>query len=274
MASPADTPNEYLIRVLALAHEEFDDAYDSLVADDEPGRKDIRDANPSRVISTLGRVASVASGLVFGKLHPRNPVWANADVDTRIDWWVDRVGTAAAALAAVPNAGGVVTSALDLDDLLGAAGQTAIINAVAREMGVTDRNEIVQTAAAVVLARRLTQTEIKSVLGDTRARAIAEPLPEPDVDPDKSMFAKLGSTARLIWRVATQVRALREDLHRRPHGGFLSRVVSKIPVVGAAGGFVGELTGVRRAATQARKSFAEHQRASRTKAALMPSVES
>ena len=100
MASPADTPNEYLIRVLALAHEEFDDAYDSLVADDEPGRKDIRDANPSRVISTLGRVASVASGLVFGKLHPRNPVWANADVDTRIDWWVDRVGTAAAALAA------------------------------------------------------------------------------------------------------------------------------------------------------------------------------
>ena len=261
MTTRATSDDEYAIRVLAVTAAEFDRVRKALSRDDEPGPDEIARAvggeeSQTGIVAGLAKVASTASRLVVGSVHPRHEGWDEADVDTRIDWWVDRVGTAAAALAAVPSAGGVVTGALALDDLLGAAGQLLVVNAVGRELGVTDRTALVQTSARIVLGREISREEIESVIGPGEPRPVAAPLPEPADEPDVTMFGRLGSTGRLIWRVATQVRELRGDLNERPQGGVVVRALSRIPVIGAAGGFLAERSGVKQAAAEARAAFA------------------
>ena len=52
-----------------------------------------------------------------------------------------------------------------------------------------------------------------------------------------------------MWRMGRALLAVEGELGKRPHGGRISRWLSLLPVVGVAGKYVGEWSGLRKAAT-------------------------
>lgn len=268
-----DNEDIEIIRVLAWASREFDRVRDRLIADDEPGPAEIAEAVPDEedgdtergILATAATavlgVAKAAVNLATGSVHPKDDDWLKADLDTRIDWWVQRFGTAVAALAALPSFGGAVVRASGIGDALGAAGQVLVVNAVAQEMGKTDTAEQVVAAARIVMDKHLNVAKVRQILGDDLD---GDGLPDGDIDTEKdvpegerpSLIERLGSTAKLIRRVARQIRGLGNDLDKRPQGGWFVKSVANLPAVGLAGGFLAERSGVSTAAKEAREAFA------------------
>lgn len=260
-----------VVRILAFAAREFDRAHDILVADDEPGEREVAPAARAdadadgqhrrkkgpvrRLLGVAGGVARAAGRVVTGSVHPRHPGWEEASVDERVEWWVDRFGTAAAALAAVPGLGGRIGRLTSVGDVAGASAQVLVVNAVAVEMGITDVGHRVAVAGRIVLGRELD------------AGAVREELNAPDSEPDddapgdapqerQGPLAHVGRSAALVWRVATRIRSLRSDLGERPQGGLVSRAISNLPAVGAIGAFLSERKGISTAAERAKSAFA------------------
>jgi hypothetical protein len=56
--------------------------------------------------------------------------------------------------------------------------------------------------------------------------------------------------ARTVWRLAAAFRDLQDLLASRPRGGFVTRSLAKVPVVGVAGGWLDERGGIRKAADE------------------------
>lgn len=266
-----------MIQTLAFAAREFDRLYDSLVSQEEPGPEEVAD-DPSTIADpeqaeqaerrkggALRTAASLAAGVarfgvqaVTGTVHPRAEEWAGTDVEARIDWWQGRLSTAVAALAALPSATGRLGSALGVVDAIGAAGQILMVNAVGREVGA-DRAQRVRVSAKVALGEIVPPAEIDDVLagGDEEIDQAVAGEDEARVDAeDGSRLGRLGQTARLVRTVAGRVRHLRSSLGERQKGGFLARVASNLPIVGAAGGFLAERGGMKRAADAAHREFA------------------
>lgn len=285
--------NDSLIRVLAWTSREFDEVRDRLVGTDEPGpdevdgglspepltpQSDVADnetaphGSDGEDDGVLASVKSAVSGVtskaadaadavrraVVGSVHPAHEDWSETDIDTRIDWWVERLGTAAAALASLPSFGGAFVRATGLGDALGGAGQVLIVNAVAQELGITDPARHVVESARIVLGRELDIDEVRRVLDQ------GEDLPEHQAleqeaqvleDEAPSRLERLGSTALLLRRVARQFRQIGDDLDKRPQGGWFLNAVANLPAVGAAAGFLAERSGVRTAAETAAESF-------------------
>lgn len=262
-----------VVRILAFAAREFDRAHDILVTDDEPGEQEVAPASKShadddddgprrgklapvrRLLGVAGGVARAAGRVVTGTVHPRHPGWDEASVDERVEWWVDRFGTAAAALAAVPGLGGRIGRMTSAGDVAGASAQVLVVNAVAREMGITDVGHRVAVAGRIVLGRELD------------AGAVREELNAPDAEPEddapgdapeerQGPLAHVGRSAALVWRVARRIHSLRSDLDERPQGGLVSRAISNLPAVGALGAFLSERKGIATAAEQAKSAFA------------------
>lgn len=256
-----------IVRVLAFAAREFDRARDFLIGEDEPGEQEAN-ASPQpdpaekprkgparRAIGVVGTAARTAGRLATGSVHPRHPDWDNAALQDRIDWWVQRFGTATSAIAAVPGLGGRLGRITAAGDVVGASAQVLIVNAVAREAGVLDLDRRVATAARIVLGRDLDLAAVSTAVNDPEAQAadtVAGDAPEEKT----GLLGRVGRTATLVWRVAKEVARLRSDLGKRPQGGLFSRTLSNLPAVGVAGAFLSERRGISRAATQARESFA------------------
>ncbi|MDO5627156.1 MAG: hypothetical protein Q4G43_02435 [Mobilicoccus sp.] len=274
-----------VVHMLAFAGREFDRVHDLLVGDDEPGEDEVvagmrEDGEPTTadeqdsdegtdhddesdersgpVASALrvaGAVVGTAGRLVTGSVHPRHDDWENAPLDDRIDWWVGRFGTAAAALAAIPGLGGKIGRLTQIGDVVGAAAQILVVHAVGREMGVTDLAPRVTAAANVVLGHDLTVEDVAGELDGPDTE------PDPDAPGDApeektGVLRRVGRTAALVWRVANRIRRLRSDLGNRQQGGFLVRAISNLPGLGAAGAFFSERKGIRRAADKAAERYA------------------
>lgn len=265
-----------MIQTLAFASREFDRLYDALVTQEEPGPEEVAD-DPAEAADraqaeqaqerkggALRTAASLAAGVarfgaerVTGTVHPRAQEWTGTDVEARIDWWQGRLSTAVAALAALPSATGRLGSVLGVVDAIGAAGQILMANAVGREVGA-DRAERIRVAAEVALGQTVPPAEIDDVLagGDEEIDQAVAGQDEAQVDAeDGSRVGRLGQTARLVRTVAGRVRHLRSSLSERQKGGFLARVAANLPIVGAAGGFLAERGGMKRAADAAHREF-------------------
>lgn len=255
------------VRVLAFAGREFDRVRDLLVGDDEPGQQQVAESVEAdesvdddergaarKLLGAIGTVAATAGRVVTGSVHPRHDDWAATSLDDRIDWWVGRFGTAAAALAAVPGLGGKVGKLVGIDDVVGASAQILVVNAVAREMGVSDLGERVAVAGRIVLGHELDPEAVSTALADPDAQ------PEDDAPGEAPKektgpLARVGRTAQLLWRVARRIQSMRSDLDNRRKGGLFSRALSNLPAVGALGAFVSERKGISRAADDARSAF-------------------
>ena len=195
--------------------------------------------------------AAVATGRALAGVHPRHTEWATASLDARIAWWVQRFGTAAAALAAVPGLLGRLGRVSGVGDVLGAAAQILIVNAVARELGVEDIPRRVVVAADIVLGRQLDRGTVLRALEDESHDAHRPP----DADDGIEAPRRLGRTATLIWQVARDLRRVNKDLDNRPGAGRFVALMRNLPAVGAASAFAYERRGIARAADQARDAF-------------------
>lgn len=268
------TEDRRLAQALAFASREFDRAVDLLVGSDEPGEQEVRAAagkevepaakreKPEKkgglVRQGLGAVAGVGRGvwrIVTGSVHPRHENWEAADLDSRIDWWVDRFGTAGAAVAAVPGLAGRLGRVVAIGDFVGAATQILVVNAVAHEMGVDSLDRRVAVAARIVLARDLNTGELAGALDPDEAQPEAD-APGEAPEERRGPIRFLGSTAALVWRVAQRVWRLRSDLGNRRQGGAVLRLLTNLPAVGAPAAFLSERSGASRAARDARAAFA------------------
>ena len=169
---------------------------------------------------------------------PGTASWEKASDDERAQWWVTRIGALNTIAVAFPGIFGVLLNRLPIqDDVLGFANQAVVLVAVAREHGVTNRSDQVDLLASVLCRR---ETDAPAVLADTARSDSA------DSESVWLPFALIGA----LWRTARTVRALSDELDKRPGPGSTYSLLGNIPVVGAVAGYLGERGALVRAAKQ------------------------
>ncbi|MCU1684259.1 MAG: hypothetical protein JWQ81_4998 [Amycolatopsis sp.] len=204
------------------------------------------------------------NGLTSVKV-PGTAAWAAMDVEQRTDWWVNRVGRFTALLTSIPGLGGALADRLPVQDTLGAASQGLLLCAIAGERGVVEVTDRVRLIAWVLFDRDI----------DPAVAAGAHELSEKDTGEDTGEDAENAETARLteelaesekkhgkitlkasvgtLWRLGRSLLGIVEELEKRPRGRFYHRILGMLPVVGMAGDYFGERSGLKKVAKRARK---------------------
>lgn len=167
---------------------------------------------------------------------PGTEAWDDMDTQARIDWWVHRVGAVNNVAVAFPGFLGWIADRLPVQDLLGFTNQAMVLIAVAREHGVTDHDQVVRLLAAVLCRRNL---DVDS--------------PVPEEDPPKSDQGVVD----VLWGAVGVLRAVGDELAKRPHPRWLFRYLGMVPAVGVVADYVGEYGALNRAAQQGQKWITE-----------------
>lgn len=186
--------------------------------------------------------------MVAGLEAPGTAAWAAMNAPERTHWWVRRVGRFTTLIAAVPGIGGALANRLPVSAVLGAAGQGLLLVAIAGEHGVRDEDSLIQLLGAVLFRRELRVSEpdaAADAAADDQAAELTGDLADPDTTPT------LVRVGRAVWRLGRALFAVEDELDRRPHGNFLHAGLGMLPVVGALGKYLGEWSGLKKAARQA-----------------------
>lgn len=183
---------------------------------------------------------------------PGTAAWAAMEVPARTRWWVRRVGRFTTLLAAVPGLGGALAKRLPVSAVVGAAGQGMLLVAIAGEHGVQDEDELVGLLGAVLFRRELAvqgPSAADDAEADTRAAELTGDLAQP-----QPTIARVG---RAVWRLGRALLAVEGELGKRPHGNVFHEGLSWLPVVGAVGKYLGEWSGLKKAAREAERRLAQ-----------------
>lgn len=181
---------------------------------------------------------------------PGSAAWAQLDVHGRSNWWVRRVGRLTSLVAAVPGFGGAITSRLPITTALGAVAQGLVLVAVADEHGLHDEADVVALLGAVLFRRDLTPTPRGELSATTDAAVDARAAElTGDLRPEADEAPIVQRVVGAVWRMGRALLAVDEELDKRPRGGRIARWVSLLPVVGVAGKYFGEWSGLKKAAT-------------------------
>jgi hypothetical protein len=153
-------------------------------------------------------------------------------MDDRIDWWVHRVGAVNTVIVAFPGVLGAVADRLPLQDLFGYTSQAIVLCAVAREHGIFEHEQQVRLLAGVLSGRNLASNRPS------------------DVPPSESSTVPRtpAGVAQGLWRLAGLMRAITDELAKRPHPKGFYRVLGMLPGVGAVADYLGEYGALVRAA--------------------------
>lgn len=193
------------------------------------------DGAVDKIQDTLARVLNIAD-------VPGASSWDDMDLDGRVNWWVRRVGALNTIAVAFPGFLGVIADRLPIQDLLGFANQAIVLCAVAREHGVTDRQEHVRLLASVLCDRELTPGTVPD-----------------DTDGEFIQFsATPAGVVRALWSLAGLLNAISDELARRPHPRAVFHVLGMLPVVGAVVDYFGEFGALQRAAKAGQTWIAQH----------------
>jgi hypothetical protein len=174
---------------------------------------------------------------------PGTKGWDELDLDDRVNWWVRRVGALDTIVVAFPGTFGVIADRLPVQDFLGFANQAIVLCAVARESGVTDRHEQVRLLGAVMCDRDL-------------GRQAAPPVDIPEPSPRDWSPVGLGKS---LWQLAGLMRAIGDELVKRPRPRSIFRYLGMLPAAGAVADYLGEYGALVRASKQGRRWIAQHQ---------------
>ncbi|MEV6827258.1 hypothetical protein [Amycolatopsis sp. NPDC051102] len=231
----------------------------------------LRDADPFGLQARAGTdLAGVESGLkaklingVTSMKVPGTEAWARMTGYDRSSWWMNRVGRFAALLTAIPGLGGALTDRVPVQDTVGAASQGLLLCAVAGEYGVTDVGTRVRLIASVLFGRDIAPA-LAAGHDDAAEAAAAARLTE-DLTAAERHHGKatIGAAAGTLWRLGRSLRELTEELEKRPRGRLLHRAIGKVPVVGVAGNYLSERSGLRDTWQRAHGWLTEHAPASR-----------
>lgn len=185
---------------------------------------------------------------------PGTAAWAGMDVPARSRWWVRRVGRFTTLIAAVPGLGGALANRLPVSKAVGAAGQGLLLVAIAGEHGVRDEDELVRLLGTVLFRRDLAvsgASTTEDAAADARAAELTGDLAKSESTPT------LARVARAVWRLGRALFAVENELDKRPHGNLLHEGIGMFPVVGALGKYLGEWSGLKKAAREAEKLLAK-----------------
>jgi hypothetical protein len=181
---------------------------------------------------------------------PGTAAWAAMTPPERSRWWVRRVGRFTTLVAAVPGIGGALANRLPVSAALGAVGQGLLLVAIAGEYGVRDEDELVALLGSVLFRRDLV-VERPDAAADAEARTRATELTGDLAVPGER--PTLQRVAGAMWRLARALFAVEDELDKRPHGNRFHAGLGMLPVVGAVGKYLGEWSGLKRAAREAEK---------------------
>jgi hypothetical protein len=130
-----------------------------------------------------------------------------------------------------------------------------VLVAIAGEHGVSEdplagssiRTE--EEALVGLLGKILFRRDLVIGKPDAAADAMAEKqAAELTGDLDEPTASKVGTA---VWRLGRALLAVEGELDRRPHGNLLHEGLGMLPVVGAVGKYLGEWSGLKKAARQA-----------------------
>lgn len=184
---------------------------------------------------------------------PGTSAWASMTVAEREHWWVYRVGRFTTLVAAIPGLGGALAKTLPVSAAVGAAGQGMLLVAVAGEHGVTDEDALVSLLASVLFRRDITPAGTLTPEADAAADAEAAELTG-DLDGEgRGAGSTLRRVGSAVWRLGRALFAVEDELDKRPHGRFYHDWISFLPVVGVVGKYLGEWSGLKRAAANGRR---------------------
>jgi hypothetical protein len=204
--------------------------------------------------ATDGRAARVKRTLrtrvadrIASTRAPGTAAWKQMDMHARSNWWVRRVGRVTSLVAAVPGFGGAITSKLPVSSGLGAVAQGLVLCAIADEHDMHNEVDVVALLGAVMFRRDLcppARTEL-SRASDAAIDARAAELTGGLENEKKPTFKRLGGA---LWRMGRALLAIEGELGKRPRGGRITRWISLIPVIGVGGKYLGEWSGLKKAA--------------------------
>ncbi|MFI5588010.1 hypothetical protein ACIA5G_23355 [Amycolatopsis sp. NPDC051758] len=201
-------------------------------------------------------LAGVESGLKAKLIHgvtsvkvPGTAAWARMTGYDRSSWWMNRVGRFTALLTSIPGLGGALADRLPVQDALGTASQGLLLCAIAGEYGVTDVGTRVRLIAWVLFERDIDpdlaagkHPDHNEAAEADEAAKLTEELTESEKKHGKATVKAAAST---LWRLGRGLLAITGELEKRPRGNFLHRAIGMLPVVGAAGDYLGERSGLR-----------------------------
>jgi hypothetical protein len=191
---------------------------------------------------------------------PGTTAWADMDAEQRTDWWVNRVGRFTALIVSMPGLGGALADRLPVQDALGAASQGLLLCAIAGEHGITEVGARVRLVAWVLFDRDVDPQIAAGKFADYDASAedaeTAELTEEMTESSKKHGKITLKASARTLWRLGRLLLGITDELEKRPRGRFYHRALGMLPVVGMAGDYLGERSGLKRVAKRAGKWFA------------------
>ncbi|SDX75488.1 hypothetical protein SAMN05421504_103718 [Amycolatopsis xylanica] len=218
----------------------------------ERGKSELDDVEPSLRDKLLDGLTSVKV--------PGTAAWASMTVEERTHWWIHRVGRFTALVTSVPGLGGALADRLPIQDTLGAAAQGLLLCAIAGEHGVLDVGDRVRLIAWVLFDRDVDPVVAagKHAGHDVSEEdASTEQLTE-ELDESKKKHGKVTIKASLgtLWRLGRSLLGIVEELEKRPRGRFYHRAIGMLPVVGMAGDYLGERSGLKRVAKRADAWFA------------------
>ncbi len=195
--------------------------------------------------ATGARVLDAAAWVLNAIDVPGTRAWADMGLDDRVNWWVRRVGALDTIAVAFPGVFGAVADRLPLQDFLGFASQSIVLCAVARESGVTDRDQQVRLLGAVMCDRELD-------VQDGRA--------DEDAAGTESVHRDSGlkGLAQSLWQLAGLMRAIGAELVKRPRPRCVYRYLGMLPAAGALADYLGEYGALVRASKEGRRWIAQH----------------
>ncbi|WP_033293805.1 hypothetical protein [Amycolatopsis jejuensis] len=178
---------------------------------------------------------------------PGTAAWAGMDIDQRAGWWINRVGRLTALLTSIPGLGGALADRLPVQDTLGAASQGLVLCAIAGEYGVTDVESRVRLIASVLFEREIdagsaVASASSASSEDSETARLTEELDESRRKHGKVTVKAVGGT---LWRLGRSLWGITGELEKRPRGRWVHRALGMLPVVGAAGDYLGERSGLK-----------------------------
>jgi hypothetical protein len=184
---------------------------------------------------------------------PGTPAWGAMDVDQRVSWWIGRVGRLTSLLASVPGLGGALADRLPVQTTLGAAGQGLLLCAIAGEHGITDTGDRVRLLAAIMFDRRVDPALASGAPTPEEERVTAELTEDLSTSERKHGRLTVRAVGGTLWKLGRTLWGIQDELDKRPHGRFYHQALGMLPVVGMLGDYLGERSGLKRAAKAARK---------------------
>jgi hypothetical protein len=207
---------------------------------------------------------------------PGTAAWAAMTVDERVKWWVNRVGRITALLTSVPGLGGALADRFPVQDALGSASQGLLLCAIAGEHGVDDVADRVRLIAWVLFERDIDPAIAagKSANHDDHSHddhshdnhrqdkaaedAETEKLTEEFTASQKRGRIGVKACATTLWRLGRSLLGIAAELGKRPSGRFYHHALGMLPVVGMAGDYLGERSGLKRVVKRANKWLARN----------------